>query len=227
MLFLIEANWLNSSRKWKMWLFGEESSLSEINVASRNACLITNTTTTKETASHKNREDGESVGSTEIFHKVTVRPTFTSDHVSTRFKLDGGRLVWTHYTLRFPILPSLGYFAEWLNYRLKKRQEHQVWLCLRQDEIKVRWIQKTKREHVTLHKKHFFNIVAHSMHANTWPHGSNLASAGTPHTRHLPSVSMATSDDEHAWGESVTREEAPFCAWDVFRDGLQTRNKIF
>lgn len=78
---------------------------------------------------------------------------------------------------------------------------------------------------ITLQTKHFLNIVAQSMQANTWPQGSNLASAVLPHKRHFTFVSLPTADDDLAWAESVSSREGGVASSGFLADALmENRN---
>ena len=79
---------------------------------------------------------------------------------------------------------------------------------------------------ITLQTKHFLNIAAQSMQANTWPQGSNLASAVLPHKRHFTSVSLLTADDDLAWAESVSSREGGVASSGFLADALMVNRSM-
>lgn len=83
-----------------------------------------------------------------------------------------------------------------------------------------------KRPCITLQTKHFLNIAAQSMQANTWPQGSNLASAVLPHKRHFTSVSLLTADDDLAWAESVSSREGGVASSGFLADALMENRSM-
>ena len=83
-----------------------------------------------------------------------------------------------------------------------------------------------KRPCITLQTKHFLNIAAQSMQANTWPQGSNLASAVLPHKRHFTSVSLLTADNDLAWAESVSSREGGVASSGFLADALMVNRSM-
>lgn len=79
---------------------------------------------------------------------------------------------------------------------------------------------------ITLQTKHFLNIAAQSMQANTWPQGSNLASAVLPHKRHFTSVSLLTADNDLAWAESVSSREGEVASSGFLADALMENRSM-
>lgn len=80
--------------------------------------------------------------------------TFTSDHVTTRLKLDRGRLVRTHYTLRLLTLLSLGNLMERLNQSLPKDMN------TRKNMLKIRWQTDTDTD-ITKSAKDFSFVLGY------------------------------------------------------------------
>lgn len=64
------------------------------------------------------------------------------------------------------------------------------------------------------------------MQANTWPQGSNLASAVLPHKRHFTSVSLLTADNDLAWAESVSSREGGVASSGFLADALMENRSM-
>lgn len=156
-------------------------------------------------------------------------PTSTSNHVTTRLKFYRGRLIATNYTLWLFAISSLGYLLKWLNHSLYKKDRKKK----RRANVQGRSFTKSanipewqKSPCITLQTKHFLNIAAQSMQANTWPQGSNLASAVLPHKRHFTSVSLLTADNDLAWAESVSSREGGVASPGFLADALMVNRSM-